>query len=61
MMIPILEEELIFLDYLDTDNEDFGYKLVDNAPKEAISALVLYLLRSEKIIESLNFESNTSD
>lgn len=60
MMIPILEEELIFLDYIDTESDEWGYKLVDKAPKEAISALVSYLWRSEKLRESLNIESNTS-
>jgi hypothetical protein len=49
MTIPLLDSERIFLDYLDEDYTDFGYKLVDNAPDEAVKALASYLKRVNNI------------
>jgi hypothetical protein len=39
------------MDYLDMENEDFGYKLVDNAPQEASDALERYLSRLNNTFE----------
>ena len=49
MIIPILEDEIVFLDYLDDQSADWGFKLVDDAPIEAKEALSSYLSRAERI------------
>jgi hypothetical protein len=52
MTIPILEEETVFLDYLDEQGDDWGFKLIDDAPQEAIDALASYLSRAAAIRKS---------
>lgn len=53
MTIPLLENEAVFLDYLDEDYEGWGFKLVDNAPEEAVDALDSYTRRCNRIKESV--------
>lgn len=52
MMIPLLEEEEVFLKYLDEDSMDFGFKLKEDAPDDAKKALASYILRVEQIMRS---------
>ena len=61
MIIPILEEELVFLDYLDYSYDGWGYRLVDDAPINAIESLSAYLLRLKRFEESLSIQSDTQD
>jgi len=56
MMIPILENESIFLEYLDDENDDYGFKLTENAPEEAIIALESYNKRANQLLREMEIE-----
>lgn len=58
MIVPLLEEEEIILNYLDTNNIDWGIELVDNAPKEAIDALNSYLSRYNNLKQNQKVEQS---
>lgn len=49
MLIPLLEEEMIILDYLDTESEEPGFHLVEFAPDEAHEALASYKKRAARL------------
>lgn len=49
MIIFPLEEEMVFVDYIDQQNEEEGFKLVESAPDEAVEALESYKKRAAAI------------
>lgn len=58
MIVPLLEEEKIFIDYLDDDSLDWGLTLIEDAPQEAKDALDNYLNRYNKLKQNQKVEQS---